>query len=214
MVVRTRHQLSVICPEAGQGPVHLYSNPLNSSSPTSASASSSDLQSILVKLTGQGPAPVLISWLEFTPEPAPSALTGAPRGVLAPACDEDYRCPRLGCVSPSLWCDGTPDCPGGWDEKEPACAALIMAPASTLLAGLSAVGVVFVLLLATLLVLRFRSAGGRSLPPAEPCKRASNGTVETMLNHKDHAADFKVTNGKSFVKLLIYVYVIKLSYMN
>lgn len=89
-----------------------------------------------------------------------------------------------------LWCDGEQDCPSGWDESEINCSHLLIPLHYLYLAAASVL--VACVTLTIFLLCRIRAC--RSRPPItqnghngieHPAKRVSNGTVETMLNHKD-----------------------------
>ena len=170
------YNLSVICPDPAMGSFTILSEPGNQ-----PSLENPGLQTMLVELTGPDTSTVKFSWLKFQPESPASALSGS-RFLTEPPCD--HPCPGLGCISAPLWCDGHPDCPGGWDEKQPSCVPLT--PVKLLL-GLSVAGVVFFTITAAILVSRLRVCSKKAASePLPPCKRASNGTVETMLNHKEN----------------------------
>ena len=191
------YNLSVICPDPTKGLVTLHSIANHSSSSTQDSG----LSTMMVELTG--PSPVTFSWLAYTPDPPVSALSGSLSAAVAASSACEHRCPGLGCVSAALWCDGHEDCPGtaaaaGWDEKNPACAAL--APVKLML-GLAVAGVVFFAVTAVVLVSKLRACSKNHQPAAaapspqrRPSKRASNGTVETMLNHKENCSLLDIKN--------------------
>jgi hypothetical protein len=189
LVITTAGLTSVICPLGGSDPVQIsapYSPlPSNASQSGYLEEEPGELQTILIRLMGPASEPpVRLSWLEYSLDPTPpAALTGLPLA----ACET--ACPGLGCIAPGLWCDGVPDCPGGQDEAEAACSAVHLFSLRLLLLGLAAGGAAvflsLVVLLAARLRMRIQQRADRRLKHEESIlKRTSNGTVETMLNHK------------------------------
>ena len=144
------------------------------------------------------------SWVEVYPHLHSSAIKS---DQSIPTINCPAPCPALGgCISPNLLCDGYKDCPSGWDETEANCSHL-MIPFSYLY--LSA-GLALSLFLLTCVVLLCRirtcrtsdkthcqSNGGGLQYSSDTLSskigrqedivkhRVSNGTVETILNHKD-----------------------------
>jgi len=176
LAVRTGGKLLVICPVPADKTVKLSSRRANWSS-----SINNHLQSVSVHLAGQANGKIRFSWLETQPQLPVSGLEGSP---ISPPLGCDHPCPSLkGCISPDLWCDGTPNCPSGWDESEQNCSHLLI-PIHYLY--FVAAGAVCLFVVTALIVLcRLKSCQKNE---HEAAKRVSNGTVETMLNHKEEVS--------------------------
>ena len=212
LIVTTAGATSVICPLSGQAASS--SDPLQITAPHPLSPYSNItypnhgtilwdeqlLQTILVQLVGPSSStPVRLSWLEYSPDDPstlpPSALSAEPLSAVVLPGDTvcPTACPGLGCIGPALWCDGVPDCPDGADESPAACSNAHLFSLRLLLLGLAVGGATVFCLLVVLLAARLRmrlqhQRADRRLKLHEEeqsvLKRTSNGTVETMLNHK------------------------------
>uniref|UniRef100_A0ABD2X352 CUB domain-containing protein n=1 Tax=Trichogramma kaykai TaxID=54128 RepID=A0ABD2X352_9HYME len=66
-----------------------------------------------------------VTWLELTRRPAVIAALAGMRLDF----DCEHRCPELdACINGSLWCDGTSQCPTGYDEALTHCSILLQLP--------------------------------------------------------------------------------------
>jgi len=176
VVVRIAGKIFIICPVPAEHTVKLSSSRANWTSNINT-----HLQSVSVHLAGQSTGLVTFSWLELTPDPSQSGLSGSP-SPLPLGCE--HPCPSLqGCISSDLWCDGKRNCPSGWDESERNCSHLLI-PIHYLY--FVAAGAVFLFIVTAIIVVcRLRSC---QKTEHEVAKRVSNGTVETMLNHKEEVS--------------------------
>ncbi|XP_052124465.1 uncharacterized protein LOC113206306 isoform X2 [Frankliniella occidentalis] len=95
--------------------------------------------SFLVEWVGRDQASAALHWLEISrPKLAlqqrlwsqtgekgakpPPELVPKGNSSLALGWDCPHKCPELNaCISESLWCDGRPNCPSGFDEADPKC---------------------------------------------------------------------------------------------
>ncbi|XP_054288224.1 uncharacterized protein LOC129003910 [Macrosteles quadrilineatus] len=132
--------LKVVCPSTPkerQFAVHVFSEEWYLQ-PTPGSSSEPFLQpprppSFLLEFVGRESGVAALNWLEISR--SKSALlqqlhtdypdTLEPPGnesVSVPGWECPYRCPELNaCISSSLWCDGRPNCPSGYDESPTHC---------------------------------------------------------------------------------------------
>ena len=175
IVVRTGGTpLAIICPLPSHSIVRLVSGRGNWSGELT-----SHLQSVSVHLAGQSQGKVTFSWLEVTPDTPQSGLHDS---LSHNSCV--HHCPSLhGCISQDLWCDGEKNCPDGWDEAEEHCSHLLIPLHYLYFVAAGSV----VLFTVTAMVVVCRVAAARS-GDHEGAKRVSNGTVETMLNHKEEVS--------------------------
>ena len=175
IVVRTGGTpLAIICPLPSHSIVRLVSGRGNWSGELT-----SHLQSVSVHLAGQSQGKVTFSWLEVTPDTPQSGLHDS---LSHNSCV--HHCPSLhGCISQDLWCDGEQNCPDGWDEAEEHCSHLLIPLHYLYFVAAGSV----VLFTVTAMVVVCRVAAARS-GDHEGAKRVSNGTVETMLNHKEEVS--------------------------
>jgi hypothetical protein len=210
VVTTTTGHSSVICPvpanNDGSELLQIIAAVAGSSLLNNEAAQS--LQTVLVRLIGPSSAPpARLSWLEYTPENATTlphtALSADPWSAVVASPLHPIPCttlcPGLGCISPALWCDGIPDCPDGADESTAACsssAARLFSLQYALLwlafGGGAAALVILIAILGVRLRMRrkkgverrLKQNGGNHSSDDSILKRTSNGTVETMLNHK------------------------------
>ena len=177
LVVRIAGKIFIICPVPASHSVTLSASKANWTSNINT-----HLQSVSVHLAGQSTGKVTFSWVEVTPHAAQPGILGSPL-PLPLGCE--HHCPSLhGCISPDLWCDGEPNCPGsGWDESEENCSHLLI-PIHYLY-FVAAAAVFLFTVTAIIVVCRLRSC---QKTEHEVAKRVSNGTVETMLNHKEEVS--------------------------
>jgi len=182
VVVRTAGTMFVICP-GDPGPVSLVSP---------VSEVDQQLASVSVQLAGQPGhhRQLSFSWLEMRPLLQVSALTT----------DQSHDhcshvCPSLhSCIHSSLWCDGVNNCPDGADEAQ--CPHLLV-PLYYFYTVLGAALLIF-LITALVLICRLKSCGEKK-QEAEVVKRISNGTVETMLNHKVYSSGTMVSSAGTVI---------------
>lgn len=90
--------------------------------------------SFLVECVNREPGVAAFNWLEISRSrsallqqlqieyPAYNGNVSANETLLPPDWECPHRCPELdACISSSLWCDGRPNCPSGFDEAEVHC---------------------------------------------------------------------------------------------
>ncbi|CAH0381616.1 unnamed protein product, partial [Bemisia tabaci] len=106
-----------------------------------------------------------IFWMQVSKRPdlapAVSSRLSSEHTIL----DCPYRCPELNaCISWTLWCDGKPHCPGGFDEEESNCAFQFGVSFLYITIGSSCLFILSVLLLLTLCI---RSRSKEKYDPSE-----------------------------------------------
>ncbi|XP_068086166.1 uncharacterized protein [Anabrus simplex] len=95
-------------------------------------------RSVVVEFLARESGTYSLTWLELARR----------RSVLPPAgfVMEDclHRCPELdACINSSLWCDGVPHCPSGFDEAAKHCSFILQLPLLYLALGAAGIAVVF-----------------------------------------------------------------------
>ncbi|XP_014244260.1 uncharacterized protein LOC106663716 [Cimex lectularius] len=77
-----------------------------------------EIRNILVEFTPRESGTYSVTWLELTRRRSEAAAEGLLEDCF-------HRCPELdACINASLWCDGTDNCPSGYDESATHCLPL------------------------------------------------------------------------------------------
>ncbi|XP_037971171.2 uncharacterized protein LOC105383054 [Plutella xylostella] len=185
---RDTSQPKEICPD-GTKIVELYSPGWKSTETHLESSLKPHARSYVIDFLQHEQADYSIKWIEVIKKPV---FEHDPESTPLPASlavDCPYSCPELNaCIPLSLWCDGSPHCPSGYDEDDSNCSFTISLPPPFLAAAAGAA-----LLLCSIAVIlcackrskrkdkEFKARLDGALPPEErPFDRAkTNGVQES-----------------------------------
>ncbi|KAI4501041.1 hypothetical protein M0802_003844 [Mischocyttarus mexicanus] len=143
---------SVICPEGGvdtSKTVDFFSGGWNYSAVNASVAMQQHSRSFVVEFLQREPGFYAVTWMAISKR-TPASSLGSNTFTILPTEECPYKCPEIhACISQVLWCDGVRNCPSGIDEREENCSYRFGPTLYYVAIGAGALGVFFVLLLAT-----------------------------------------------------------------